>query len=164
VLAVALSCAAGVAARAVLISGESSGQVLAAALAAVALFALSGLAGSLAGVVWATGLLAAAYTGALADRGAGLDAWAPAVAAGLIAAAEAAAWAAELRVATRVPSRVVAARATTIGMLAAGAALAGWALLVPAAAGAAGGLPLTAAGLVAAVAVAALVRRLARGI
>ena len=108
VLAGALAAAAAVAVRAALLAGDQSETVAARRSAWGARPCSSGgLTGWAGGAPWGVAALAAAYAGALAVGPSGLDAWAPAVAAGIVVAGEAGAWAAELRTPLRLDRGVV---------------------------------------------------------
>ena len=102
-----------------------------------------------------------AYAGALAAGPDGLDSWAPAVAAGIALAAEAGAWAAELRRPVRLEPAVIRARAGLLAATAAAAAGIGLVLIAPGAGPELAGPLVTAAGVAAAVTAVAVIRRVA---
>jgi hypothetical protein len=123
---------------------------------------LGGLSGWAGGAPWGVAALAAAYAGALAAGPSGLDPWAPAVAAGIVVAGEAGAWAAELRTPLRLDRAVAAGRAGLVLGTAAAAAGIGLVLIAPGAGPALAGPVITAAGVASAVAAVAVIRTLAR--
>jgi hypothetical protein len=162
VLAVALVAAAGVAGRAAALAGDQAAAVAAAGAAGCALLLAGGMAGRAQGAAWGIAALGAAYAGALAAGPPGLDPWAPAVAAGVVLAAEAGAWAAELREPARLDAAVVRARAVFLAGTAAAAAGIGLVLIAPGAGPELAGPLVTAAGVAAAVAAVAVIRTMAR--
>jgi hypothetical protein len=158
---VALVAAAGVAARAALLAGDQAAAVGAAGTAGCLLVLTGGLAGRGEGATWGVAALGIAYAGALAAGPDGLDSWAPAVAAGMALAAEAGAWAAELRRPVRLEPAVIRARAGLLAATAAAAAGIGLVLIAPGAGPELAGPLVTAAGVVAAVTAVAVIRRVA---
>jgi hypothetical protein len=162
VLCAALAAAAGVSARAALMAGDQSQIVAGAGAVGCAALLLGGLTGWAGGAPWGVATLAAAYAGALAVGPTGLDPWAPAVAAGILVAAETGAWAAELRSPLRLDGAVVAARAALVLGMAAAAAAVGLVLIAPGAGPELAGPLITAAGVASAVAAVAVIRTLAR--
>ncbi|HSD03250.1 MAG TPA: hypothetical protein VLB81_12815, partial [Gaiellales bacterium] len=121
-----------------------------------------GLAGRGVGAAWGAAALATAYAGALAAGPPGLDQWAPAVAAGIVVAAEAGAWAAELRTPVRLDRTVVWARAALLAGTGAVAAGIGLVLIAPGAGPELAGPLVTGAGVAAAVVAVAVIRTVAR--
>jgi hypothetical protein len=162
VLAAALAAAAAVAARTATLAGEQATPVAAAGAAGCLLILAGGLAGRGEGAAWGTAALATAYAAALAAGPAGLDPWAPAVAAGFVVAAESAAWAAELRAPARLDRTVVWARTGLLLGTAAAAAGIGLVLIAPGAGPELAGSLVTAAGVGAAVVAVAVIRTVAR--
>jgi hypothetical protein len=162
VLAVALAAAAGVAGRAAALAGDQTAAVGAAGAIACALLLAGGLTGRAEGAAWGVAVLGAAYAGALAAGPPDLDPWAPAVAAGVVLAAEAGAWAAELRQPVRLDGGVVRARAGLLAGATAAAAGIGLVLIAPGAGPELAGPLITAAGVAAAVAAVAVIRTMAR--
>jgi hypothetical protein len=162
VLAVAFAAAAGVAARAAALAGDHAAPVAGAGAAGCLLVLAGGLAGWAGGPGWGVAALAGAYAGALAVGPPGLDPWAPAVAAGIVLAAEAGAWAAELNAPIRLEAAVVRTRAAFLGVVAATAAAVGLVLIAPGAGPELAGPLITAAGVAAAVAAVAVIRTMAR--
>jgi hypothetical protein len=161
VLAGALAAAAGVAVRATLLAGAQSEAVAAAGAAGCAVVLLGGVTGWSAGAPWGVAALAAAYGGALASGPPGLDGWAPAVAAGIVVAGEAGAWAAELQTPLRLDRRIIFRRVGLVLGTAVAAAGAGLALIAPGAGAAVAGPLITAAGVASVVAAVAVIRTLA---
>jgi hypothetical protein len=159
---VAFAAAAAVAARAASLAGDQAAPVAAAGTAGCLVLLAGGLAGWGEGPVWGVAALGAAYAGALAAGPPGLDPWAPAVAGGILLAAEAGAWAAELRAPIRLEQAVVRARAAFLAVVAAAAAAIGLVLIAPGAGPEPAGPLITAAGVAAAVAAVAVIRTVAR--
>lgn len=110
---------------------------------------------------WGSVLVAACYAVGL-GLGTGSDAWAPLVAAGVFLTWELGQLACELHGPAELDTRWLRRRLGTVGGLGAAAAAVGWLALAPTAAGSAGGLALTAAGVLATVAALGLAARLAR--
>ena len=158
----ALATAAGVAARAASLAGDQAAPVAAAGAAGCVLLLAGGLAGRGEGPAWGAAVLGGAYAGALAVGPSGLDPWAPAVAAGVVLAAEAGAWAGELQTPIRLEGAVVRARAAFLAAVAAAAGAIGLVLIAPGAGPEPAGPFITAAGVAAAVAAVAVIRTLAR--
>ncbi|HEY3764026.1 MAG TPA: hypothetical protein VGL44_02615 [Gaiellales bacterium] len=154
--------AAAVAVRTATVSGGNGRAAVAVAAACAALLlAAAILARSEGAVVWAIALQAGVYVVALELRGGRVDAWAPAVAAALVGAAELGQWAVELARPAAVEAGITSRRAATILAVAASGAGVGWLLLLASNAGSRS-VTLAAAGLAAAAAAMVLVRRLAR--
>jgi hypothetical protein len=162
VAAVALAAALAVAARAATLAGDQAAPVAAAGAAGCLLLLGGGLSGRGEGAAWGAAALATAYAGALAAGPSDLDPWAPAVAAGIVVAAEAGAWAAELRTAVRLDRTVVRARIAFLAGTGAVAAGVGLVLIAPGAGPELAGPLITAAGVAAAVVAVAVIRTMAR--
>ena len=158
----ALVAAVAVSGRATVMAGDQAMSVAGACALGCALLVAGGLAGRPAATTWGVAALAGAYAGALAAGPPDLDAWAPAVAAGIAAAAEAGAWAAELRTSIRLDRAVVRARAALLVATAAGAAAVGLVLIAPGAGPELSGSLVTGAGVAAAVTAVAVIRAVAR--
>jgi hypothetical protein len=112
-----------------------------------------------AAVPWTLLALGAAYAATLHDRG--LDGWSIAVGAALLLAAELAYWAIEDDRRLRVEPELQLRRAAAIAAVVAAGLVAGLAVVVAAGVDLGAGLPLTAAGAVAAVGLLLLIARLA---
>jgi hypothetical protein len=151
-----------VAARAATLAGDLPAAVAGAGALGCLLLLTGGLAGRAAVTAWGVAVLAGAYAAALAAGPPGLDPWAPVVAAGIAVAAEAGAWAAELRTPTRVDRAVVRARAGLLLAVAAGAAAVGLILIAPGAGPELSGPLVTGAGVAAAVTAVGVIRAMAR--
>jgi hypothetical protein len=162
VLAAALAAAAAIAARSVVLAGDQAAPVAAAGAFGCLLLFGGGLAGRGEGAAWGAAALGAAYAGALAAGPAGLDPWAPAVAAGTVVAAEAGAWAAELRAPVRLDRTVVWARTGLLLGMGAAAAAIGLVLIAPGAGPELAGSLVTGAGVAAAVVALGVIRSMAR--
>jgi adenosylcobinamide-GDP ribazoletransferase len=121
-----------------------------------------GLTGRGEAAAWAAAALGTAYAAALAGGPGGLDPWAPAVAAGIVVAAEAGAWAAELRAPVRLDRTIVWARSGLLLGIGAAAAAVGLVLIAPGAGPELAGPLVTAAGVAAAVVALAVIRTVAR--
>ena len=158
----ALAAAGAVAARAAILAGDLAAAVAGARARGCLQLLAGGLAGRPGATAWGVALLAGAYAGALAVGPADLDPWAPALAAGIAVAAEAGAWAAELRTPIRLDPAVVRARAGLLLATGAGAAAVGVVLIAPGAGPELSGSLITGAGVAAAVTAIAVIRAMAR--
>jgi hypothetical protein len=162
VLAAALAAAAAVAVRSAVLAGDQAEPVAAAGAFGCLLLLGGGLAGRGEGAAWGAAALGTAYAAALAAGPSGLDPWAPAVAAGVVVAAEAGAWAVELRAPVRLDRTVVWARTGLLLGMGATAAAIGLVLIAPGAGPELTGAVVTAAGVAAAVVAIAVIRTMAR--
>jgi hypothetical protein len=144
------------------LAGGRAAPVAAAGAIGCLLLLAGGLAGRGEGAAWGAAALGAAYAGALATAASDLDAWAPAVAAGIVVAAEAGAWAAELHAPVRLDRALVLARTGLLLGMGAAAAAIGLVLIAPGAGPELAGSLVTAAGVAAAVVALAVIRMMAR--